>query len=128
MLSGCYDISYQYIDMSKHSLGRSAIPNLARAALNKLGEDLTRARARRGMSLRDAAQRLYVSINTVRNLEAGNPGVGLGIIANALMLYGMLDRLGQLADPANDRVGLALERRKHQGKGLVGKGAVTFDV
>ena len=114
--------------MSKHSLGRSAIPNLARAALNKLGEDLTRARARRGMSLRDAAQRLYVSINTVRNLEAGSPGVGLGILANALMLYGMLDRLGELANPANDRVGLALERRKLQGKGLVGKGAVTFDV
>jgi len=114
--------------MSKHSLGRSALSNQARAALIRLGADLALARARRGMSLRDAARRLYVSINTVRNLEAGHPGVGLGILANALMLYGMLERLGGLADPAKDRVGFALERRKHQGKGPASMSAATFDV
>jgi transcriptional regulator with XRE-family HTH domain len=80
------------------------------------------------LSLRDAAGRLYVSINTLRNLEAGSPGVGLGILANALLLYGMLERLGELADPSADRVGLALDRRKLEHKTPKGKAAVTFDV
>jgi hypothetical protein len=37
----------------------------------------------------------------------------------------MLDRLAGLADPAADRVGLALERRNYQ-RGS--KGAMDFDV
>ncbi|MGH8252260.1 MAG: helix-turn-helix domain-containing protein [Steroidobacteraceae bacterium] len=114
--------------MAKNTLGRSALPQPARTALRQLGRDLTLARARRGHSLRDAAERLQVSINTVRNLEAGHAGVGLGILANALALYGMLDRLGTLADPAADRVGLALERRKLERKGVAGKAASSFDV
>ncbi|MGH8130426.1 MAG: helix-turn-helix domain-containing protein [Steroidobacteraceae bacterium] len=114
--------------MPKMTLGRSALPQPARAALRQLGTDLALARARRGQSLRDSAERLQVSINTVRNLEAGHPGVGLGILANALTLYGMLDRLGKLADPAADRVGLALERRKLEHKGAARKGALSFDV
>jgi transcriptional regulator with XRE-family HTH domain len=110
------------------TLGRSALSQSVRAALRQLGKDLALARWRRGHSLRDAAERLQVSINTVRNLEAGHPGVGLGILANALALYGMLDRLGTLADPAADRIGLALERRKHERQGAAKKGALSFDV
>ncbi len=114
--------------MSKQSLGRSILPLPAQTALKQLGADLALARARRGMSLREAASRLYVSINTLRNLEAGKPGVSLRILANALMLYGMLEPLGKLANPGEDRVGLALERRKHQRAPGKGKGPVTFDV
>ncbi|MGQ0429047.1 MAG: helix-turn-helix domain-containing protein [Gammaproteobacteria bacterium] len=114
--------------MSKKTLGNTALPQRARAALRVLGGDLALARARRGHSLRDAALRLQVSINTVRNLEAGHPGVGLGILANALALYGMLPRLGKLADPAADRIGLALERRKLERKGKADADALSFDV
>ena len=114
--------------MSKRTLGRSALSQSVRAALCQLGKDLALARARRGQSLREAAVRLQVSINTVRNLEAGHPGVGLGILANAMALYGMLDRLALLADPATDRIGLALERRRHERPGASGKDAVSFDV
>ena len=114
--------------MQKHSLSRSALPNQARASLTKLGDDLATARARRGMSLRDAAGRLYLSINTLRKLEAGHPGVGLGILANALTLYGMLARLNELADPKHDTVGLTLDRRRHRGKTQATMAKVTFDV
>jgi transcriptional regulator with XRE-family HTH domain len=114
--------------MPKLTLGRTALPQPARAALRQLGADLALARARRGHSLRDAAERLQVSVNTVRNLEAGHPGVGLGILANALALYGMLDRLQWLADPAADRVGLALERRKLERKGRAAHAPPDFDV
>ncbi len=98
--------------MPKKSLGRSSLTGSARSALAQLGADLALARVRRKLSLRDAAARLFVSVNTLRHLEAGRSGVGLGVLANALMLYGMLDRLRGLADPAHDAVGLSLERRR----------------
>jgi len=98
--------------MSKKSLGRTSLTGPAKTALAQIGADLAFARARRKLSLRDAAARLFVSVNTLRHLEAGRPGVGLGVLANALMLYGMLHRLSPLADPAHDTVGLSLERRR----------------
>jgi transcriptional regulator with XRE-family HTH domain len=90
---------------------RPTLSGPSRTALSRLGVDLAFARARRGFSLREAAGRLYVSVNTLRNLEAGKPGVSLGALVNALQLYGLLDRLPALADPATDRIGLARERR-----------------
>lgn len=112
--------------MTKRSIGRTSLTAPALGALAQLGADLALARARRAFSLRDAAARLFVSVNTLRNLEAGKPGVGLGVLTNALMLYGMLDRLRTLADPAADAVGLSLERRRLQLRGR--KREATFDV
>lgn len=117
---------YYVIDMTKRSIGRSSLTAPARSALAQLGADLALARARRSLSLRDAAARLFVSVNTLRNLEAGKPGVGLGVLTNALMLYGMLERLRTLAEPAADTVGLNLERRRLQRSGRSRE--ITFDV
>jgi transcriptional regulator with XRE-family HTH domain len=100
--------------MTTLSISHAALSGPGRAALSRLGADLAMARARRGFSLREAAGRLLVSVNTLRGLEAGRPGVSLVVLSNALQLYGMLDRLAALADPAADRVGLSLERRKHR--------------
>ncbi len=112
--------------MTKKSIGRTSLSVPARSALTQLGADLALARARRSLSLRDAAARLFVSVNTLRHLEAGQPGVGLGVLTNALMLYGMLDRLRTLADPAEDSVGLSLERRRLLLRGRPRE--ATFDV
>ncbi len=98
--------------MPKKSIGRTSLSAPALGALEQLGADLALARARRSLSLRDAAARLFVSVNTLRSLEAGKPGVGLGVLTSALMLYGMLDRLRTLADPGEDSVGLSLDRRR----------------
>jgi len=98
--------------MNELTASRITLSSVTRAALTRLGSDLALARARRGLSLRQAAGRLYVSVNTLRSLEAGKPGVSLGVMTNALQFYGMLDRLAALADPAADRIGLALERLK----------------
>lgn len=112
--------------MTKKSLGRTSLTGPAHSALARLGADLALARARRDLSLRDAAARLFVSVNTLRHLEAGKPGVGLGVLTNALMLYGMLDRLRTLAEPAHDSVGLSLERRRSLRRGRLRE--TSFDV
>lgn len=74
------------------------------------------ARGRRGWSLREAAGRLFVSVPTLQRLERGQPGVGLGILAHALFLYGMVDRLSWLADPRFDLQSVERERRRHRGE------------
>lgn len=112
--------------MSKRSLGRTSLTVPAQTALARLGADLALARTRRSLSLRDAAARLFVSVNTLRHLEAGYPGVGLGVLTNAMLLYGMLDRIGSLADPAADTVGLSLERRRIRRQGRARE--AEFDV
>lgn len=49
-----------------------------------------------GMTLRETASRLHVSISAVSNFDVVHPGIGLSIRANALKLYCMFDRLGEL--------------------------------
>jgi hypothetical protein len=46
---------------------------------------------------------LSVSVRTVQRLEAGDPGVGMGVYAGALWLMGRSQALAELADPALDR-------------------------
>jgi transcriptional regulator with XRE-family HTH domain len=97
--------------MPKSSAHNDWLPPQALAALNGLGENLALARLRRRESLRGWAQRLGVSVRTLQRLEAGDPGVGMGVYAAALWLMGRSDALAGLADPALDRGALELDVR-----------------
>ncbi|GAB5499442.1 MAG: hypothetical protein PsegKO_17530 [Pseudohongiellaceae bacterium] len=54
------------------------------------------------------ADRAFTSRATLQRVEAGDPGVGMGIYAAVLQALGLLDGLGQLADPSRDEVGQTL--------------------
>ena len=62
------------------------MPPATVAAIEKLGADLAVARLRRKESLKTWAQRMGVSVPTLQRLEAGDPGVGIGIVVTALWL------------------------------------------
>jgi len=81
-------------------------------ALAKLGADLAVARLRRKESLKTWAKRLGVSVPTLLRLEAGDPGVGVGILATALWLIGRDGELAKLASPEHDRGALELDVRQ----------------
>jgi hypothetical protein len=51
------------------------------------------------------ADRLQVTKPTLRRLETGDPGVGMGIYATALYILGMITYLSDLADISHDPVG-----------------------
>lgn len=51
------------------------------------------------------AERLQVTKPTLRRLETGDPGVGMGVYATALYVLGMIARLSDLADISHDTVG-----------------------
>jgi len=76
--------------------------------LRKLGADLREARQRRRLTMAVVAERAFTSRATLQRVEAGDPGVSMGIYAAVLQSLGLLDRLDQLADPAHDEIGRSL--------------------
>ncbi|MDR1968434.1 MAG: XRE family transcriptional regulator [Burkholderiaceae bacterium] len=88
------------------------MPPATVAALEKLGADLAVARLRRRESLKTWAQRLGVTVPTLMRLEAGDPGVGVGILATALWLIGRDSELIQLAAPEHDKGALEQDVRQ----------------
>jgi transcriptional regulator with XRE-family HTH domain len=86
-----------------------ALPMAVRRALVKLGRDLSAARRRRRLSMAIVAERALVSRNTLARAERGDAGVSMGIYATVLFVLGLADRIGDLADPKLDVLGLALE-------------------
>lgn len=88
------------------------MPPSTLAALQQLGADLAVARLRRKESLKTWAKRIGVSVPTLLRLEAGEPGVSLGVLATALWLVGRDGALATLATPREDRGALELDVRE----------------
>ena len=97
--------------MSKASPALSQMPPSTVAALEQLGADLAVSRLRRKESLKTWAKRLGVSVPTLQRMEAGEPGVSLGVLATALWLVGRDGALATLASPKEDRGALELDVR-----------------
>lgn len=88
------------------------LPPATAAAIEKLGADLAVARLRRKESLKTWAKRMGVSVPTLQRLEAGDPSVGIGIIATALWLIKRDGELGNLAAPEHDQGAIEMDVRK----------------
>ena len=98
--------------MPKTARALQQLPPATQATLEKLGADLAVARLRRKESLKTWASRMGVSVPTLQRLEAGDPGVGIGIVATALWLIQRDAELGQLASPEHDRGALEMDVRE----------------
>jgi hypothetical protein len=81
-------------------------------ALRKLGQDIRDARRRRRIPVAVAAERASISKTTWLKVEKGDPGVLAGTYAKVLFVLGLVEKIAQLADPANDSVGLRLEEER----------------
>jgi transcriptional regulator with XRE-family HTH domain len=84
------------------------VPVPVSRVLDKLGQDLNRARRRRNLTQQEVANRIGASLSTVKRLEAGDLKIPLHFLARMLYLFGELDRLGTLLDSAHDDIGLTL--------------------
>jgi transcriptional regulator with XRE-family HTH domain len=67
-----------------------------------LGEDLAAARKVRRMSTVEASQRLGVARPTLQRMEEGDPGVGLGLVVRAAILFGLEKNLSEVFAPERD--------------------------
>lgn len=98
--------------MPKTAKALLQLPPATSAAIEKLGADLAVARLRRKESLKTWAKRMGVSIPTLQRLEAGDPGVGIGIVATALWLLNRDGELRNLAAPEHDQGAIEMEVRE----------------
>src|SRR5215467_9791606 len=89
-----------------------ALPIPSRNALRKLGSDLRDARLRRRLSTSVAADRAFLNRKTLGKIEKGEAGVSVGAYASLLFVFGMTERLAELADARFDRIGLTLEEER----------------
>ena len=53
------------------------------------------------------AERMLVSVQTLQRLEAGDPTIGLAVLASALFVLGMTARLATLVAPDSDQAGIS---------------------
>jgi len=98
--------------MPKTARALLQLPPATAGAIEKLGADLAVARLRRKESLRSWAQRMGVTVPTLQRLEAGDPSVGIGIVATALWLIQRDGALGSLAAPEHDRGAIEMDVRE----------------
>jgi len=80
----------------------------SKSALARLGHDIRTARLRRHIARADLAVRAGTSPSTVARLEQGDPGVGIGALADVLVALGLIERFADLFDVRHDGLGLAL--------------------
>jgi transcriptional regulator with XRE-family HTH domain len=98
--------------MPKTSRALLQLPPATAAAIEKLGADLAVARLRRKESLKTWAKRMGVSVPTLQRLEAGEPSVGIGIVATALRLIKRDGELRNLAAPEHDQGAIEMDVRE----------------
>ena len=89
----------------------SPLPIPAKKALRKLGQDIRDARKRRRLPMELLAERARISRSTLTKVEKGDESVALGIHAAILFVLGLVEGLGNLADPAKDEIGRSIEER-----------------
>ena len=80
--------------------------------LEHLAKFLRLARKRRGWTQQSVANRLQVSLDTVKRAERGEAGIKTGTLLMFLALYQRLDAFAEVIDPNLDQVGISLANER----------------
>jgi transcriptional regulator with XRE-family HTH domain len=100
--------------MARKNILTTVPPFEVEQALKRLGANLRTARLRRNLTLELVANKIGTGVRAIRDAEAGRPGASVAVYTALLWAYDLLRPLAEIADPARDEEGLALERqRKH---------------
>lgn len=87
-----------------------APPYEVEQATRRLGQNLRTARLRRNMTIEQVAQKIGTGPRAVMDAEKGKLTTGIAVYTALLWAYGLLRPMDELAAPAGDSEGLALER------------------
>jgi transcriptional regulator with XRE-family HTH domain len=90
----------------------AAIPQKVLREIKKFGEDLSLARRKRKLTMRDMAARTSISMATYQRIEKGDPTVTFGLYAFVLFSLGLGERIGELVDVSVDDIGLVLDQAR----------------
>ncbi len=88
------------------------LPIAVTTHLKKLGEDIHKARLRRGLKMAVLADRAGISKETLAKIQKGHPGVGLGNYAAVIFGLGLGTDWMRLASIENDKMGQMLDEER----------------
>lgn len=95
--------------MPKQNITEDAAPIDLIEAVQDLGGRIRLARQRRQLRQVDLAAKAGITTRTLRRVEGGELGTGVGGYAAVLWALGLLNDLAAVADPDTDSVGRTLE-------------------
>jgi transcriptional regulator with XRE-family HTH domain len=98
--------------MARKSLGTEGLTLSSLQAVEVMGNNIRIARKRRGWTLDAMAGSMLVTRKTLSRLEAGDPSVGLSVMAAALHVLGIVNDLRDIAAPDKDAVGIFSEKQR----------------
>jgi transcriptional regulator with XRE-family HTH domain len=91
-----------------------APPYPVEQALKRLGNDLRTARIRRNHTIEEVAQKIGTGPRAVMDAEKGKASTGIAVYAALLWVYGLLQPLNDVANPAKDEQGIRLIAAKEK--------------
>src|SRR5579872_3776306 len=94
----------------------SSPPFPVEAALRRLGSNLRAARLARNLKLDQVAEKIGTGRRAVADAEKGRPGTAIVVYLALLWTYDLMGPVSQLADPAEDAVGLASITRRERAR------------
>jgi transcriptional regulator with XRE-family HTH domain len=95
--------------MPRIALSEDSAPAKVVAAARRLGANIRTARKRRGLRQEDVATHAGITVPTLRRIERGSLGTGLGAYIAVLWAMGLESQLWDVADPTTDDEGQTLE-------------------
>jgi len=95
--------------MPRRNVNEATAPAAVVEAVAKLGQDIATARVRRQLREDDLAAKAGINRITLRRVEAGALGTGIGAYAAVLWALGLHGDLAQVAAPERDLEGQTLE-------------------
>jgi transcriptional regulator with XRE-family HTH domain len=108
--------------MPHQNINRDAAPAAVLDAVAELGRNVATARVRRKMREEDLAIKAGITRNTLRRIEAGALGTGIGAYAAVLWALDLHHDLAGVASPDQDIEGQTLEAARRGERVRVGQG------
>jgi len=97
-------------------------PHAIEQGLKRLGANLRIARLRRGLTLRQVAEKIGTGVRAVGDAEKGKPSTAVSVYVALLWLFGLMSDFELLADPGRDEEGLSLALRRERTRARPARG------
>jgi transcriptional regulator with XRE-family HTH domain len=95
--------------MPRRNVNEATAPAAVVDAVAKLGQDIATARVRRQLREEDLAAKAGITRTTLRRVEAGGLGTGIGAYTAVLWALGLHGDMADIAAPERDLEGQTLE-------------------
>jgi len=95
--------------MPRQNLTHETTPLAVTRAVGRLGQNITRARIRRGLKQADLAKKTGLALGTLKRIEEGSPTTAISAYFAVLWTLGLEREFENLGSPDRDEEGKTLE-------------------